>query len=164
MRRGLLLSLILLCLGCPGSTLAQRPKKVVFLAGKKSHGPGDHEYEKAMRLLAHCLSHADNVRGYKTEVHLYGWPEDPKTLDDADSIVLYSDGSDHNEADHPLLVGDRLDIIRKQMKRGCGLVLLHYATFAPVKRGGPDYLDWVGGYFGYETGSTPNHRLSAIKY
>ena len=29
------------------------------------------------------------------------------------------------------------------MKRGCGLVLLHYATFAPVKRGGPEYLDWV---------------------
>src|SRR6266571_2230056 len=103
-------------------------KKVVFLAGKKSHGPGDHEYEKACRLLAHCLETSSNVKGFRPEVHLYGWPEDPKTLDDADCIVVYSDGADHNEADHPLLVGDRISVIQKQMKRGCGLVLLHYST------------------------------------
>src|SRR5215510_4133049 len=120
------------CLTYPASA----DKKVVFLAGKKSHGPGDHEYEKALRLLAKCLETSPNVKGYRTEVHLYGWPEDPRTLDDADTIVLYSDGSDHNEADHPLLVGDRLQTVAKQMKRGCGLVLIHYATFAPVKHGG----------------------------
>ncbi len=139
-----------------------RTKKIVFLAGKKSHGPGEHEYEKVCRLLARSLETSPNLKGYHTEVHLYGWPEDPKTLDDADAIVVYADGSDHNEADHPLLVGNRLAIIQKQMKRGCGLVLLHYATFAPVKRGGPEYLDWAGGYFDYETGSAANHWFSKI--
>lgn len=159
-------SLLLICLlvFCPAFAMAQQTRKVVFIAGKKSHGPGDHEYEKAMRLLAHCLRNAENLKGYRTEVHLYGWPEDPRTLDDADCIVLYSDGSDHNELDHPLLVGDRLEQMRKQMKRGAGLVLLHYATFAPVKRGGPEYLDWVGGFFDYETGSAPNKWYSAIKF
>src|SRR5947207_1254885 len=132
-----------------------KDRKVVFLAGKKSHGPGDHEYEKSLRLLAKCLETSTNAKRYRTEVHLYGWPEDPKTLDDADTIVLYSDGSDHNEADHPLLVGNRLEVMRRQMKRGAGLVLLHYATFAPVKSGGPEYLDWVGGFFDYESGSGP---------
>jgi type 1 glutamine amidotransferase len=137
-------------------------KKVVFLAGKKSHGPRDHEYEKACRLLAHCLETSSNAKGFKTEIHLYGWPEDPRTLDDADCIVVYSDGADHNESDHPLLVGDRMKVVEKQMKRGCGLVLLHYSTITPVKR--TEFLDWVGGHFDYETGSAPNHWASAIKF
>ena len=141
---------------------AVHAKKIVFLAGKKSHGPGEHEYEKVCRLLARCLETSPNIKGYHAEVHLYGWPVDPKTLDDADAIVLYADGSDHNEADHPLLVGNRLAAIQKQMKRGCGLVLLHYATFAAVKHGGPEYLDWAGGYFDYETGSAANHWFSKI--
>src|SRR5258708_7067784 len=103
-------------------------KKVVFLAGKKSHGPGDHEYEKACRLLAHCLETSSNARGFKTEVHLYGWPEDVKTLDDADCIVVYSAGADHNETDHPMLVGDRMKVIERQLKLVCVLVLLYYCT------------------------------------
>jgi len=137
-------------------------KKVVFLAGKKSHGPGEHEYEKACRLLTRCLETSSNVKGFRTEVHLNGWPKDPKTLDDSDCIVVYSDGADHNEADHPLLVGDRMSVIEKQMKRGCGLVLIHYSTITPVKR--TEFLDWVGGHFDYETGSGPNHWASAIKF
>lgn len=138
-------------------------KKIVFLAGTKSHGPGDHEYEKGLRLLARCLTSAPNLSGYRTEVHLYGWPEDPGTLDDADAIVVYADGSDHNVQDHPLLAEDRLETIGRQMRRGCGLVLLHYATFVPVARGGPEYLDWAGGFFDYESGDGTNRWLSRIQ-
>ncbi len=153
----------MLCVGMTIAAKAAPGKKIVFIAGTKSHGPGEHEYEKGARLLAMCLETSANLSGYHTEVCLYGWPEDPRTLDNADTIVLYADGSDHNEMDHPLLVGDHLSVIGKQMKRGCGLVLLHYATFAPVKRGGPEYLDWAGGYFDYETGSAANHWFSKIQ-
>src|SRR5687767_6455129 len=73
----------------PLARAGPRGRKVVLIAGKKSHGPGDHEYEKGARLLAHCLRHASNLRGFRTEVHLNGWPEDPRTLDDADTIVLF---------------------------------------------------------------------------
>jgi quinoprotein glucose dehydrogenase len=142
---------------------AAKTKKVVFLAGKKSHAPGEHEYEKGLRLLAKCLETSPNRKGFRTEVHLNGWPEDPKTFDDADTIVLYCDGSDRSETDDPLLIGDRLEVLGRQMRRGCGLVLLHYATFAPVRRGGPEYLEWVGGFFDYETGSAPNHWYSRIR-
>jgi hypothetical protein len=30
----------------------------------------------------------------RTELHSGGWPDDPKTLDDADTIVLISSGGD----------------------------------------------------------------------
>ena len=134
--------------------------KIVFLAGSKSHGPGEHEYEKGLRLFAKALApHA------QTEMHLYGWPEgnSEKTLDDADCIVLYADGSDHKQSDHPLLIGNRLAVLERQMKRGCGLVTLHYATFCPREHS-QKYLAWVGGHFDYESGSGANHWASAIQH
>jgi quinoprotein glucose dehydrogenase len=140
-----------------------RGKKVVFIAGKKSHGPGEHEYEKGCRLLARCLESSPNLKGIRTEVCADGWPEDPRTLDDADSIVIFCDGSDHSEADHPLLQGDRLAVLGRAMARGAGLVLLHYTLFVPSKRGGPEFLDWAGGYFDYETGTAANHWYSKIR-
>ena len=33
----------------------------------------------------------------------------------------------------------------------------------PQKRGGPEFLDWVGGYFDYETGTAANHWYSKIQ-
>jgi type 1 glutamine amidotransferase len=142
---------------------APRGRKVVFIAGTKSHGPGDHEYEKGCRLLAKSLETSPDLKGWRTEVHLYGWPHDPRTLDDADAIVVYTDGSDHGEVNHPLLTGDRLETIGRQMKRGAGFVALHYSVFVPTKRGGPEFLDWVGGFFDYETGTAANRWFSKIK-
>jgi len=130
-----------------------RAPKIVFIAGAKSHGPGDHEYERGSRLLARALETSPSLRDVRTEVHLNGWPLDPRTLDDADAIVMYSDGSDHGEVNHPLLQGDRLAALRRAMQRGAGLVLLHYSVFVPSKRGGPELLDWAGGYFDYESGA-----------
>ncbi len=67
-------------------------EKVVLIAGKKSHGPGEHEYERGCALLA-CLETSPNLKGIKTHVVTDGWPSDPKILDDADTIVLFSDGA-----------------------------------------------------------------------
>lgn len=145
----------------PGLTAEPVTKKIVLLAGRKSHGPGAHEYVQDLQFLQYCLENATNVKGIKTELHLEGWPEDPATLDDADTIVLFSDGSDHDEKSHPFLVDDRMKVIEKQMKRGCGLMVQHYATFCP-ERCREQYLDWVGGYFDYQNGPAANKWFSKI--
>jgi type 1 glutamine amidotransferase len=137
-------------------------KKIVLIAGTKSHGPGDREYEKGVKLLKHCLDTSSNVNGVRTEVVLDGWPKNPATLEDADTILLYCDGSDREEKAHPFLREDRLQVIDRLMKRGVGFVALHYAVFIPVKKGGDQYLDWMGGFFDYETGDAPNHWFSKI--
>jgi len=79
---------------CVHAAQPTKGKHIVFLAGTKSHGPGDHEYEQACRLLARTLRAHDT--SLKTTVIPYGWPDDPKLLDTADTIVVYADGSDHN--------------------------------------------------------------------
>src|SRR4029078_1993494 len=97
-----------------------------------------------------------------TEAHFKGWPENPNTLDDADTIFITSDGTDRKESDHPFYAGDHLQVIERQMKRGCGLVLFHWSTFNPA-RFHDQITEWVGGYFDYETGPPPRKWYSAIQ-
>ncbi len=137
-------------------------KKVILIAGKKSHAPGFHEYEKGVKLLKACLDASPDAKGIKTEIYLNGWPDDPKVLEDAATILMYCDGADHNEDDHPLLRGDHLATMDQLMKRGVGFVALHYTIIAPNKRGGPQFLDWIGGYFDYQSGPAANGWFSKI--
>src|SRR3989442_3076275 len=133
MRYLLALSVSLVLAGL--ATPAPMPRKIVLIAGEKDkgHPKGTHEYEMSVRLLEECLKTA-NVKGIRVESHFNGWPRDERTLDDADTIVLISSGGDRREQDHPLLVGDRLLVLEKQMKRGCGLVTIHWTTFFPNEK------------------------------
>jgi len=146
-------------------TAGKSEKKVVLLAGTVhqgpgGHPPGTHEYELTARLLAAAL---DKMPDVKVEVHFDGWPRDEKALDDADTIVVISDGADRNPADHPLLVGERLQVLGRQMERGCGLVAIHWSVFVPNDRGGPEFLEWIGGYFDYQSGPEPQKWFSKIQ-
>ena len=143
---------------------AIKAKKIVLIAGAITGHPKEaHEYEKSVVLLKHLLDTSPNLQGkIRTEAHFKGWPRDASTLDDADTIVIISDGCDRKEIDHPLYVGDHMQIIEKQMKRGCGFVQYHWATFNP-SRFHDRITEWVGGYFDYETGSGPKKWYSAIQ-
>ena len=73
--------------GCAEQPVSQSARKIVLLAGAKSHGPGLHEYIKSVRLLKVMLDQAPGLAPLHTEIHYNGWPEDPTTLNDADLIV-----------------------------------------------------------------------------
>ena len=140
----------------------QRAKKIVLIAGKKSHGPEVHEYLKSVKLLKVMLDESANLN-VKTEIHFNGWPENPKTLDTADSIVVISDGQDGDlYSPVPFMTEARMPVIEKQMKRGCGLVTIHFSTFAPDKYG-PQILEWGGGYFDWQGDDGKRSWYSAIK-
>ena len=150
---------------CSGLLAAEspRPKKIVLIAGEPDGHPATtHEYAQSVRLLKHCLTTSSIAPQILVETHFGGWPKDESTLDDADTIVLITSGSDHVETNHPLLVGNRLLTVEKQMQRGCGLLTLHYSTFAP-NRIGERILEWVGGYFDYQ-GGPGNQWFSKIQH
>ncbi|MGN6492271.1 MAG: ThuA domain-containing protein [Agriterribacter sp.] len=137
-----------LCLAVSGHTNGYAPAKVVILAGAKSHPAGFHEYIKSSRLLKAMLEkHAPR----KLVVDIfYDWPTDSTALDNANVIVCISDGRDgHLFKDASFLVPERVPIIEKQMKRGCGLVTFHFSTFAPDAYG-DHVLQWAGGYFDWQ--------------
>jgi type 1 glutamine amidotransferase len=115
-------------------------KKIVFLAGAPSHGPGEHEHRAGCLLLKSCL---DQTPGVTSVVCSNGWPADVNVLDGAATIVVYSDGG----AGHPLLQPGRLKTIGALMDQGVGLVCLHYAVEPTIENGEKECLEWIGGAF-----------------
>ncbi len=109
------------------------------MAGKKSHGYGSHEHKAGCLLLAKALE--ANMPGVTTQVVTDGWPEDESVFDNAASIVVYADGGTR----HPFV--KQLDSVDQLMKKGVGLVCIHYAVEVPAGEAGNHFLDWTGGYF-----------------
>src|SRR4051794_22671595 len=76
--------------------------KIVLIAGRPSHGPGEHEFNAGISLLAKCLK---EVNGIDPVVVRGGWPDDESVFDEADSVVFFMDGG----AGHPMIQGNRLE-------------------------------------------------------
>ena len=129
----------LTCLISLSLTSVAQDRRIVFLAGRPSHGYGSHEHLAGSRIIADAIQKASpNI---KCEVYAGGWPEDEKVLDGADAIVMYADGG----GGHPALA--HLEVLGKHMARGAGFACLHYAVEVPKDKGGPEFLKWLGGYF-----------------
>lgn len=123
-----------------GDSLAA-DKKIVFVAGRPSHGPGEHEHRAGCLLLKSCL---DEVPGVTSVVYTNGWPDDPATaFDGAAAVVVYADGG----GGHPFLQGDRLKTIGALMDKGVGLAAIHYACEPTKDKGQKEFIDWIGGAF-----------------
>ncbi len=123
-----------------GATARAEDAKIVLIAGRPSHGPGDHEFNAGTKLLVDCLK---DVPGVAPVFVAGGWPQDESVFEGARAVVFYMDGG----KGHPIIQGDHLATIKKLMDKGVGLVALHYAVEVPKDRGGPEFLDWLGGYY-----------------
>ncbi|QJW96930.1 ThuA domain-containing protein [Frigoriglobus tundricola] len=130
---------------------AAKPRKLVLIAGSPSHGPGDHEFNAGVRLFEKCLKGFD---GLETVVFLSGYPKDDSALDTADAIVCFADGG----SGHPLVRDKHLERIGKLMAKGVSLMCMHYGVEVPRDLGGPEFKDWIGGY--YESGYSCNPMWS----
>jgi type 1 glutamine amidotransferase len=119
---------------------AAADKKLVLIAGKPSHGPGDHEFNAGCLLLKKCLA---NVPGLAVSAYPNGWPNDERAFDGADAVFLFADGG----GGHPFLQGDRLKLVGRLMNQGVGLGCAHFAVEVPKDQGGKEFQDWIGGYY-----------------
>jgi hypothetical protein len=115
-------------------------KKLVLIAGKVSHGPGDHEFRAGCLLLKKCL---DNVPGLTTVVYSNGWPNEAGAFEGANGVFIYSDGGGGN----PALQGDHKEILAGLAKKGVGLAFGHFGVEVPKDKGGQEFQDWIGGYY-----------------
>jgi hypothetical protein len=136
------------------------PKRIVLIAGRQSHGPGDHEFRAGSMLLQKALS---GVSAVKAEVFTNGWPTktvDGQTVDDhtpveqADAIFIYADGG----GGHPMLRGDRRKVIEDRAAKGAGLGFGHYGVEVPAGEPGALMQRLIGGY--YETNWSVNPMWS----
>lgn len=138
MKKLTLLAAMFVCTLCHAE---EAKKNILLIAGKPSHARGAHEHNAGALLLKKCLDES-GLPVESTVIRNGGWPS-PEQLAAADTVLIYCDGG----ANHLILEGDRMHQLAKEMKRGCGLVCLHYAVEIPKDKGGAEMLGWMGGYF-----------------
>ena len=105
-------------LGLSATSFTKDSAKIVLVAGHKSHGWGAHEFNAGCLLME---AHLKEALGNDVDVvvHRNGWPKDPEAFKGADTIVLFMDGGGR----HP--INRRLDQVKKEIDRGCGLMCMH---------------------------------------
>ena len=126
----------------------EKPKKLVLIGGSMSHGPGDHEFNAGVKLLAKCLA---NTKAVKVEVVNSGYPKDDTILDGAAGILCYADGG----GGHPFLKGKNLERIGKLSASGVGIMCAHYAVEVPKDIGATEFRDMIGGCYEHEFSCNP---------
>ncbi len=150
-----------LFLGLSLTAHAADEKRVLIVVGPSSHPPGSHEVAAGGRLLAHGLEHMSNVPGVEADV-IYEWPS-ASLREKASSVVFIGDTFPPNRFEDPKRNLADLDAM---MRRGCGIVCVHYATGLLGQDVGADgdhpLLGWMGGYFANR--SCPHHESIARIY
>ena len=117
----------------------QEKAKIVFISGSPSHGPAQHEHRAGNLILATAL----NESGLDVEATLvphYGYPKDTSILDDAATVVIFCTGHSGH------VLNPHLDDFDALMKKGTGVVMIHWATEAEKGNPGEKFLQWMGGF------------------
>jgi type 1 glutamine amidotransferase len=137
------------------SALAAEPAHVLIVVGPSKHPPGTHEVLASAKVIKHCLETMTNVPAAKVDL-FQEWPKDPALLAAASTIVFTGDSFPPNRFPDPKKNLADLDAM---MKRGCGIVCVHYATGLLAEDVRPNgehpLLHWMGGYFANR--SCPHH-------
>ncbi|MHC4555974.1 MAG: family 16 glycoside hydrolase [Planctomycetota bacterium] len=114
-------------------------KKIVLVAGPRSHGYGSHEHNAGCLLLAKSLN--ESMSGVYATTYLNDWPKDPTACDNTDALVVFCDGGGGH------VIMRHLEEVDKLATKGVGIAMLHYAVEVPKGKPGDYMLKWIGGYF-----------------
>jgi type 1 glutamine amidotransferase len=135
-----------------------KPKtKILFIGKDPDHAYGTHMYMHTCGMLAKCVELTPGVEAVVSN----GWPKDPKVLDGVKTIVVYT-----NPAAELLLEGPHRAKVDELMKKGVGLVTIHWASSVNKNnydRLGPTWLGYTGGTWvsnvGLSSGKSPLKQL-----
>lgn len=129
---------LLLAVVCPFLVSAKKedPKRIVLIAGSRSHGSGEHEFRAGCLLLAKALNEQS---GLNVEAVVVGkdWKKDRSILDHADGIVIFADG--------PSGIAGEWEYFDALAKKGVGFTFLHYAVHPSPEDGKKYFQPWIGG-------------------
>jgi type 1 glutamine amidotransferase len=136
----------------------EKPKtKILFIGKDPDHPHGSHMYMHTCGVLAKCAELTPGVEAVVSN----GWPKEARTLDAVKAIVLYaSPGAEF------LLEGPQRGQVDELMKKGVGLVTIHWASSVKkddYERLGPLWLSYLGGTWisnvGLSGGKSPLKQL-----
>ena len=113
--------------------------KIVVVAAKPSHKPGEHEFYAGSIVLHKLLQQTPGVFPVLVKD---GWPTNPKTFENAKAVVFFVDGG----GEQAILKGDHPKEMQKLVDAGVGIVHLHTAIDYP-KDFTERAIGWMGGVY-----------------
>ena len=119
-------------------TSCAQTKKILFIAGAPSHGHGEHEHRAGCMLLADALN--NSKLPVEAKVHWYNWPKDHSVFDNVDLTVIYADAA--GKMDQNIL-----DLMDTRVKKGMGIMFMHYGVHPTVAVGEKYMMPWTGAFF-----------------
>lgn len=134
---------ILAALLSSSAYIAADDAKILFVAGKMSHGYNAHEHNAGSLLLANRL----NASGLGFDASVYyneedpGWPRNEQLLEGVKAVVIYCDGGKKH------LANDHVGAIDALQAKGVGVGCLHYAVETVDGEASQGFLRWMGGYY-----------------
>ena len=130
--------------GTPNPAEKTRPIRIALVAGVKDHGLGEHDYPAWQLAWAELLAAAEHVEVSTA----WEWP-DKDAFQKADVMIFYQHG-DWN--------ADRAADIDAFLKRGGGLVYIHWALDGRSREHGLEFANRIGlaagGLIGFRHGET----------
>lgn len=131
----------------------EAPRKIVLIAGSRSHGSGEHEFRAGCLLLAKALNEQS---GLNVEAVVVGrdWPKKKDILAEADAIFIFADGTSG--------IAGEWDYLDQLARKGVGFTFMHYAVHPSPEQGRKYYQPWIGGAM--ESGWSVNpHWVADLK-
>jgi type 1 glutamine amidotransferase len=136
----------------------EKPKtRILFIGKDPDHPYGSHMYMHTCGMLAKCVELTPDVEAVVSN----GWPKDAKTLEGVKTIVVYT-----SPAAELLLEGPHRAQVDELMKKGVGLVTIHWASSVNKNnfdRLGATWLGYLGGTWvsnvGLSGGKSPLKQL-----
>lgn len=125
-----------------------RLAKIVLVAGRASHGPGEHEFFAGTALLMNMLKQTPGVWPVMARD---GWPKNEAIFRNAKAVVFYMDG----RSGHEIIKQDRMKLVQRLIDAKAGFVNLHYAVDYDPKPG-ETILKWMGGYYDARVSINPH--------
>jgi hypothetical protein len=136
-----------------GQERDEAPRKIVLIAGSRSHGSGEHEFRAGCLLLAKVLNEQS---GLNVEAVVVGrdWPKKKEILKDADAIFIFADGTSG--------IAGEWEYLDQLARKGVGFTFMHYAVHPSPEQGRKYYQPWIGGAM--ESGWSVNpHWVADLK-
>jgi putative membrane-bound dehydrogenase-like protein len=119
------------------ASFANDKTNILFIAGDTKHRHGIHEFKAGSMLLADALNKSGlNINA---KVHWYGWPEDESIFEGVDACVIYADGGGN--------FGEKYAVLDENVKKGMGIMFMHYGVHPTKEVGEKYYKPWIGGYY-----------------
>jgi mannose-6-phosphate isomerase-like protein (cupin superfamily) len=124
------------------SVALAEPNRIVLIGGRKSEGPGRHDYPNAIPLFAAQIKASPAFAGMEVLAFSAGWPEDPAAFHGAATVVMYFDGV--MQQPPPLSDPARIAQVQELVDQGVGLVCLHQASTVPPGDATIPMTLWLG--------------------